>query len=259
MKKIKIGLQQHSLRDEFEADPIGIMRAIKEMGYDGIEFIYWALDKDAEFYKKAMDEIGLECHGCMGNMGTLAPENIHQTIEFVKAVGAPTVVIGGVNSIRLKEDPTYPAEAVEYMNWVFGHMQAAGLVTGYHSHAMDSKRVGDISFYEMAMEGTPKEFAMVIDTGNTQGGGDDPIALLKKYPGRTPVLHLKGYNEKDGFLAPVWESDTDWDELLTQALDNCGTETIIIEFGTRGDYDPMERAAKSAAWLKDKLRELGRM
>lgn len=259
MGKINIGLQQHSIREAFEKDPVAAMRAVKAMGYDGMELLYWTLDKSATFYKDAMDEAGLKCFGCMGNTGTLAPENIHETIAYVKELGAPTVVIGGVNPVRLEEDPDYPAEAVEYMNWVFGHMQAAGLITGYHSHPMDSKRVGDISFYEMTMEGTPKEFAMVVDTGNTQGGGDDPLALLKKYPGRTPLLHLKGYNDKDKFQTPLWESDTDWDALLSQALDNCGTNTIIVEFGACGDQDPMERAAKSVEWLRNQLQKMGRL
>ena len=49
------------------------------------------------------------------------------------------------------------------------------------------------------------------------------------------------------------------EKLLTVALDTCGTETIIIEFGKRGDYEPFDRAEKSLLWLKQLLTKMGRI
>ena len=49
------------------------------------------------------------------------------------------------------------------------------------------------------------------------------------------------------------------DELLTTAIDKCGTRTMVIEFGKRGDYEPFDRAEKSLIWLKETLARLGRI
>ena len=83
--------------------------------------------------------------------------------------------------------------------------------------------------------------------------------MLKKYPGRSPILHIKGYSQAKGYTTPVWESEADMDELLTTALDKCGTKTMVIEFGKRGDYEPFDRAEKSLIWLKETLAKLGRI
>ena len=38
MKKAYIGYQVYSAREEAEKDLLGVLRQLKEMGYDGVEF-----------------------------------------------------------------------------------------------------------------------------------------------------------------------------------------------------------------------------
>ena len=57
----------------------------------------------------------------------------------------------------------------------------------------------------------------------------------------------------------MWESELDMDKLLTIALDQGGTKTLVIEFGMRGGDEPFDRAEKSLIWLKDTLAKLGRL
>lgn len=259
MKKINLALQQHSLREDFAEDPVKTMKAVKAMGYEGMELNLWDLPKGAEFYKKALDEIGLVCFSSMIDWKYLEADDIFPYIEMAKTLGTDTLVIGSVERDRLENDPDYPAHVISRMNEIDRVLHEQNMRTGYHSHDIDSKRINGKAFYEMVMENTSDDFQMIIDTGNTQGGGDDPLALLKKFPGRTPLFHLKGYNDETKYLTPLWESSLDWDEVLTQALDHCGTETIVVEFGKRGEYVPLERADQSLQWLKKQLQNMGRM
>lgn len=259
MKEIKLALQQHSVREDFDRDPIGTMKAVKAMGYEGMELNLWALPEGAEFYRKEMDRIGLKCFSVMIAWSTVCEEELLQQVEMCKILGAETMAICMVEKEKLQNDPNYPAEVIERMNAACLRLRNYGVSIGYHSHDIDSQRINGMAFYEMIMEQTPQDFQMIMDTGNTQGGGDDPLALLKKFPGRTPLFHVKGYNDETKYLAPLWESSLDWDAVLTQALDHCGTETLVVEFGKRGDYDPMERAEKSLQWLKKQLQNMGRM
>ena len=260
MEKINLGLQVHSVREAFAEDPAKTIERIAAMGYEGVELNLGALNHEPQFYADALDRFGLKCFSAMGGMGQFSKENLENTVATCRVLGITDIVLGSVDGNRLKNEPEYPAIAIAHMNYANEALEKVGIRTGYHSHDMDSFRVEpDKSFYEMVMENTPDRFCMVVDTGNTMGGGDDPIALLKKFPGRSPILHIKGYSQAKGYTTPVWESEADMDELLTTAIDKCGTKTMVIEFGKRGDYEPFDRAEKSLIWLKETLARLGRI
>ena len=260
MKKIRLGLQIHAVREDFAENYQETFRRIAAMGYEGVELNFWTLKETPETYYEELKKNGLECLGCMFLAKHFPEEELQKVIRACKALGASSTVISSLDVTRIKEDPGYPAEVVEQLKQVHQTLKTAGIQPGYHSHDIDSKRLEEgCSFYEYVMDNTPQAFSMVIDTGNTMAGGDDPIALLKKFPGRTPVLHLKGYGQEKDYTTPLWESELDMEKLLTIALDECGTETIIVEFGKRGDYEPFDRAEKSLVWLKDILKKMGRI
>lgn len=260
MEKIRLGLQIYSVQAAFSKEPADTLKRIADMGYEGVELNCGTLKKEPQFYLDALDAAGLECFSCMADWAQLVPEALEGTLGMCKALRVKSLMIGMVDPTRLKEDPAYPREAVDYMNYLLERFEKEGISTGYHSHDIDSFRVAqDKSFYEMVMENTPEHFSMVVDTGNTWAGGDDPVAYLKKYPGRSPILHLKGYGQETGYMTALWESDGDWKELLTTAMDQCNTRTMIIEFGKRGAYDPFDCAEKSLQWLKGQLQALGRL
>lgn len=260
MEKIKLGLQIYAVREAFEEDSAETFQRIAQMGYECVELNCWTMKKEPQFYLDALTAAGLECCSCMAGWAQLVPEKLEETVSQCKAMGVRRMVISMVEANRLKEDPAYPKEAVAYMNCLIERFAKEGIAIGYHSHDIDCTRVEENkSFYAMVMENTPEQFSMVMDTGNTWGGGDEPLEYLRKFPGRSPLLHLKGYGREKGYLTPLWETETDWNTLLTTALDRCGTETIIVEFGKRGEYDPFDRAEKSLQWLKGQLRELGRL
>ncbi len=260
MDKIKLGLQAYSVRAAFGKDPADTFKRVADMGYECMELNCWTMKQEPQYYVDALAAAGLECCSCMADWDQLVPDKLEETIAQCKGMGVKSLVIGMVDPTRLKEDPAYPREAVDYMNYLLERFEKEGISTGYHSHDIDSIRVAEgKSFYDMVMENTPERFSMVMDTGNTWAGSEDPVAYLKRYSGRSPILHLKGYGKETGYMTALWESDGDWKELLTTAMDRCGTKTMIVEFGKRGDYDPFDCAEKSLHWLKGQLQELGRL
>ena len=60
MKKFRIGLQLYSIRDAMEKDMDAALKAVKEMGYDCVEFAGY-FGKSAEEVKALLDKYGLEC------------------------------------------------------------------------------------------------------------------------------------------------------------------------------------------------------
>jgi len=259
MEKYKIGLQEYSVREAFAENPKDTLKKIAAMGYSGVELTMYNFNRDIQEYVDGLAEAGLECYSCLTSLKYLDSENISATLEKVKALKANMVVIGAVDFACLKEDSTYAENIVKSMLRAMEVMKQEGIAVGYHCHDGDFiNKIGEISFYEYVMEHTPQEFLMVLDTGNVQGGGGNPIELVRKYPGRTPTVHIKGYSQEKKYLTPVWESELDWDVFIPLVRDEGGAISFDIEFGQRGDYEPLERAAQSAKWLKEMLEKYGK-
>lgn len=258
MKKYKVALQVHSVREDFAERPFETLKKIKEMGYDGIEFNYGPRgDYTAKELREALDKEGLVCYSAMGGWDAFSRENIEATADYLIQLGVQHIVIGQVNFAEIDENPACVKDIVEHMIWVNDYMKSRGLKSGYHAHDGDyTHTVDGVPFYEYVMANTPSDFGMTVDTGNIMGGNGDPIACLKKFPGRSPVLHIKGYGQEKGYTTPVWESELDWVDLFTTARDIADTEIFFIEFGKRGDYDPCDRAAKSCTWLREWVNKL---
>ena len=254
MEGLKMGLQVFALREAFAENPKDTFNKIAAMGYGGVEMTMFSIDRDIREYVDGLAEAGLQCYSCLTSLESLESDMLQETLAQVKALDTDMVVIGSVDFARLKEESSYAEEAVKVMLQAMEVFKKEGIATGYHCHDGDFiNRVGDVSFYEYVMEHTPSEFLMVLDTGNVQGGGGDPIELVHKYPGRTPTTHIKGYSQAKGYLTPVWESELDWEEFFPLVLSEGGAKVFDIEFGKRGDYDPFERAELSAKWLKEQL------
>jgi len=62
--KIPVGLELYSLRDEEEKDRMATLRAVADMGYEGVEFwgpyFDWTTDYAKEV-RKRLDSLGLRC------------------------------------------------------------------------------------------------------------------------------------------------------------------------------------------------------
>ena len=257
MKKINLGLQIYSVREAFIDDPVGTLKRIATMGYEGVELNFGALEEDFQVYKNALDEYNLSCFGAVVSWHYLQPDTLSDTLKGLTALGTNNFIIGSVNPSLILSEPDYPKKAVDYMNTLYESLSKEGFHIGYHNHAFDFESQYDgKSLYEYIIENTPDNFMMVLDTGNAQAGGGNPLELVRKFPNRTPIMHLKGYSSAQQLLAPVWDSDTDWETLIDEVLMVGGARILDIEFGTRGDYEPFERAEQSLNWLKNKLNNI---
>lgn len=80
--------------------------------------------------------------------------------------------------------------AVDVMNEAGKLLKANGITLQYHPHGFEFQPRGDGTLFDVLVNGvTEAEFQM--DVFWVRQGGVDPVALLKKYPGRFTSLHLK--------------------------------------------------------------------
>jgi sugar phosphate isomerase/epimerase len=74
-------------------------------------------------------------------------------------------------------------------------------------------------------------------------GGADPVAYLKKYPGRAVTVHLKEYSATNN-KALIGEGDVKWKEVFAACESAGGTQWYIIEEES-GAYPPLDAAKMS--------------
>jgi sugar phosphate isomerase/epimerase len=100
---------------------------------------------------------------------------------------------------------------------------------GYHNHNVEFTPMGGTTPWDIFFGGTKKGVVQQIDTGNCIEGGGDPIALIKRYPGRTASIHLKEFSKTkpDAF---VGEGDVPWKAVFEACETVGGTEWYIVEY-----------------------------
>lgn len=245
MDTVRVGLQIHSLREDFAEKPAETLARIAEMGYEGVEFTLGSIRSDPARFRELLAANGLACFGCLTGWQDVQPESIAETIACNRALGSPFIVIGSVPT-KLVSTPAEVGQVIAQMGVVQRAIQAEGFATGYHNHDSDFTHVvGGKTFFEQVFDATDEDFVMLLDTGNALAAGFESIPLLEKYPRRSPFLHIKGFSQEKRYLAYIGEDDFDWPAVIRCAIAVGGARTFSIEFGARGDYDPYERAQTS--------------
>lgn len=260
MRKIKLGLQIHAVREDFADNPAKTLQQVAEIGYSGVELTLSQLNLEkytVQYYADALKAANLQCFSMMLSHGTIKKNKVEEAIAITKQLACDTLVIGALELAPLATDDAYRYKLLEDVNTTAEKIRGAGLRTGFHNHDFDHLNTvdGQTPFLDFLFENVREDFMLMIDTGNTQGGGADPIAYIKKYPGRTQICHFKGYSPELKYLTPVWLAAIDSDDLIDTLVAYGDAEILSVEFGARGDYIPMDRAEKSYIWLSEKLKQ----
>ena len=250
-KRIPIGLQLYSVRGDCAEDLPGVLKAVAEMGYEGVEFAGYH-GRNAEELRKLLDDNGLKCCGTHTGLNTVLPENLEGTIAFNKTLGNKYLIAPGMPDDRLNT-----VEAIKNTAKLFDESaeKAAphGMVVGYHAHGGDFRKVdGDVTRWDLFFSSTKPEVVMQLDIGNCLGGGGDPYAMLEKFPGRSLTVHLTEHGGPRG--AAVGEGAVDWERVFKICETTGGTEWYIVEQEGYGDMTPMQSVRKCI----ENLRKMGK-
>lgn len=186
----EIGLQLHSFRDLFAKDVPGTMAKVRKMGIKEVELYGTYGLEFPEFIKiLAQNEISVVSYG--GEYEKL--KNFPQTLaDEARSYGAKYIVIFSIPF----EGETFTAEDVDKAAAVFnatGKLIARnGLMLCYHPHGYEFKPYKDGTLFDYMVEKFDSRFVQFeMDVFWVKQAGQDPLALLKKYPNRFVLMHIK--------------------------------------------------------------------
>ena len=228
VKKIPIGVQVYSVREQAAKDVANALKIIGQIGYKGVEFAGY-YGKKAEELRKMMDDNGLVCCGTHTGLGTLLGDEFKKTVEYNKILGNKFLIVpsGLEQALETKAGALITAQL---MNELADKAAEHGMLVGYHAHAGDVKKVDDTTPWDRFFSQTKKTVVMQVDTGNCLSGGADPVELTKRYPGRATTVHLKTHGGNRDTV--IGDDKVKWADFFEACEKVGGTEWYIVEHET---------------------------
>ncbi|MDQ6676321.1 MAG: sugar phosphate isomerase/epimerase [Acidobacteriota bacterium] len=241
--KIPVGLEMYSVRDEFTRDPTETIRAVADMGYQGVEFYApyfdWTLEH-ARTVRSLLDSLKIRCFSTHNGPKSFSPEGLIHAAELNQALGSRYVVLASAGNIKTL-DGWKPVAAM--LTQASAALKQYSLSTGYHNHKLEFLPVEGKRPIEYLAENTPKDVMLQLDVGTCIEAGSDPVAWIRQNPGRIKSLHVKEWSKADGYQALLGEGEAPWPKILQAAENTGGVEYYLIEQeGSR--YPPLETAKK---------------
>jgi len=190
----EIGIQMGSMRKMFPQGMPAVLDRLKELGITEIEGgIPRGMDRNE--YKKNLDARGLKIIATGGSFDKLQnPDSLRKVIDNAKFLGAKYVVCYWIPHDGDNFTFDDVKKGVEVFNTAGKTLKENGLTLAYHPHGYEFRTYegGKGTMFDYLMENTKPEYvSFQMDVFWIKNPGQDPVALLKKYPKRWTMLHLK--------------------------------------------------------------------
>jgi len=249
-----IGLQLWSLR-AMSKDPAAMFKLTRAMGITHVETagLYGATPEQFAAALKAAD---------------LRATSMHVGLDEFK--NNPQGVIAAAKALGVKYVGTawYPHQgafteadarkAIADFNAIGKTMKDAGLQFFYHDHGYEPVKYGNETLLDLIIRETdPNLVKFEEDVLWTYLPGVDPAALLRKYPGRFKLMHIKDMKPgvprgslsgglPDSLQAVIGQGQVNWPEVM-KAAKATGVEYYYLEDETT---DPVNNIPPSINYLE---------
>jgi len=250
---IPMGLEMYSVREALKQDPQGTVRAVAEMGYQGLEFYapYFAwTPAQAKEMKALLDSLGIRCFSTHNDASYLNKEKIQNAIDLNLILGSKYVVMA---SSQPKPGLDGWKDVADALNFAADRLASSGLKAGYHNHQLEFTPVGGTRPMEILAKNTKASVMLQLDVGTCVEAGSDPVAWIRANPGRIRSVHCKDWSPEKGKGYDVLfaEGTVDWKAVLAAAEAVGGAEYYLMEQeGSR--FSELETARRCLETYREK-------
>ena len=230
-KSIPTGLELYSVREELKKDPEGTVRAVAQMGYQGVEFyapyFEWS-ETQAKQMRKHLDDLGIRCFSTHNSSSNLSPEKIGRARDMNLILGSKYIVMASSDPKPGLDGWKAVADA---LNAAADQLESSGLKAGYHNHRREFTPVENQRPIEILAKNTKPSVMLQLDVGTCMEAGSDPVAWIRANPGRIRSLHLKDWSPEPekGYKVLFGEGAAEWGKIFEAAESGGGVEYYLIE------------------------------
>lgn len=244
---LKLGFQVFGVRDLCDRDFAGTLKAVREMGYTGVE--------TGRFYGRSGKELrqifadcDLDCFAVQLYPHTLTEPQLANTIRFCQDIGCRRINCAWFQGSRGNLGDWQLM--INVLNHAAEVCAKEGIAVAYHNHDHEfSFKVGGKPMWDWLWcgEGRNPEVGQIapvsrfsprvvqeLDCGNCVLGGGDPVEWIDRFPGRIPTVHVMpaiadatGLKPGEAGVGSVRDR-ADWPRILA-ALRRCGTEWLTVK------------------------------
>ena len=207
VKKVPVGLEMYSVREELAKDPIGTIRAVARMGYETVEFyapyFQWTVPQ-ARQIQKQLNDCGIRCSSTHNGEESFTPDGLKRAIELNLILGSRYIVMAGSPPIVGLAGWRALSERITLLTET---LMPLGMRSGFHNHETEWALIEGKRPMDILSANTPKEFTLQFDVGSCVAAGQDPVAWIRANPGRIRSIHCRTGLAGHG-VATVFSSET---------------------------------------------------
>ncbi len=246
LKRVPVGLELYSVRNELQKDLMGTVRGVAKMGYQCVEFYAPYYDWTAEYARQVraeLDELGIHCYSTHNALKSFTPEGLGKAMDLNKILGTRYMVLAHPGEVSGLEGYKRVAATLNKANDI---MKGQGLHAGYHNHDAEWKPVGGQKPMEVLATALDKSIMLQLDVGTCLAAGGDPVAWIISNPGRIRSMHVKDWSPKNEYKVLTGEGVAPWKRLFAAAEKTGGIEYYLIE-QEGSDYPEVETVQRCLA------------
>jgi len=187
-----------------EKDFDGTLAKVAAIGYKEVEFAGY-FKRSPRDVRESLRRHGLTSPAAHVDYPSLAADKLPAVLESAKAIGHQYLVNPWIDE-SLRKEPDIWKRVAETFNRAGEMSRKAGIQFAYHNHHFEFAPVDGKLPYELLLEQCdPKLVKMELDLCWITAAGKDPLEYFKRYPGRFPLVHVKGLTKKPdaGGAAPI--------------------------------------------------------
>jgi sugar phosphate isomerase/epimerase len=269
-RKDVLSIQLYSVRDDMKKDPASTLRKIAKMGYKNVEHANY---KDRKFYgytvkdfKLFLNDLGLKMPSGHTSLNAKHWDNATNdftdewkyTIEDAAEVGQQYVISPWLDK-ELRTNYDQLSGFLVLFNKSGELCKKSGMKFGYHNHEFEFRPFNDTTIFDMILQQTdPGLVVQQLDIGNMYGVGGRALEIIKKYPGRFELMHVKdeiktsGKGElNDGYESTILGKGLlNIKQIVDYARSAGGTTHFIIEQESYQGKSPLDCAKQDLKVMK---------
>lgn len=198
-----LGIQLYSVRDDMKRNPLSTLKQVAGIGYKYVEHAGYAQRKfygyNAKEFKKILDDLGIKMVSGHVNMGfpdwnTAQKDFTDQwkyTVEDAVAAGQRYLITPWIDE-KIQKNYDELLRLMDLFNHCGAYCKKNGIRFGYHNDFEVNYVLNGQKLYDIILQKCDRDIVVQeLDIGNLKGAGLSGLNVLKAYPGRFELMHVK--------------------------------------------------------------------